>query len=140
VAKSYLSIVTMAVAAGEVNGIGAFADVMFGKPASRLDAAECAIAVAALPSPLLLGRQTEGATQIFKKVVQRARALVVRSGMADNALEGLDRIEAAGLPATADFAGYRGRAVYNMASRTELLVKPAWGWVQRDQASREVSP
>ena len=138
-AWTYLAIAPMAVAGGDVNGIAAFAEVMFRKSASQLDHAECAFAVAALPSPLLLTSQTDTATN-FDKVLRRARALVVRTGIANVASEGLDRIEAAGLPVTSDFAGYKGRAVYSMTSRTELLVKPVYRWIQRDQSSGEGGP
>lgn len=138
-ARTYLAIAPMALAGGEVNGIAAFAEVMYRKPASGLDHAECAVAVAALPSPLLLASQTDAAATIFAKVLRRARALVVRAGMAHAASEGLDRIEATGLPPARDFAGHTGLA-YSMRSRTQLVVKPVYSWVRRDQSSREGGP
>lgn len=85
-AHDYLLMAPFAVAlnggGGEVSGLAALSEAMFRKPAAALTVEECAIGVAALPTPLWFNDPGDRSKVRHELVVERAERLLVSAGKA----------------------------------------------------------
>ena len=116
-AADYLLLAPFALALGRggtINGLPAFADAVFAKAADQMTPAECAVAVASLPSPLWLNDAGDRARTRHNRVTARA------------------------------VGGLRDLGLDNAASRAELAVFdnrfPIYGEALARRSARDLAP
>jgi len=133
-AHTYLSVAPFGVAYGDLRGIAAAADVLFGVDALALSPTQCALLIVLLPKRLNLVAGTPAERQAaWSERVGVARQFLQsqRDRWGQSAIDELDRW--AVLPQRQALAGLSDAAQLNLGARTRALVLPHLSRIAADQ-------
>ena len=133
-AASYLAVAPFGIAYGDLRGIAAAADVMWGVVPAKLSSAQCALLVVLLPKRLNLSSTDAGALQAAwrERLVQARQLLQSQPGRwGEAAMRELDSWPS--VPMRPPLLGLGEAPRLNLGSRTRALVLPQLARIDADQ-------
>ncbi len=135
-ARTYLSIAPFGTAYGDLRGIAAAADVLWGIDAAKLSPAQCAVLVVLLPVRFNFAKaDTEPMGTLWTDRVKCARDLLL--GSARYAAFAPELALWPAPPRRADIPGLSQAATLNLGARTQALVLPHLQRIKADQPRPE---